>query len=65
MVGPTPRGEYDAALRSLLLGFVLFVGFSSMVAAYYGGGTTLEVALLGGVGVLVAFGALLAMGVRP
>ena len=65
MVGPTPDAEYDAAVRRLLIGFVLFVGVSSMFGALYGGATLLEVGLVGLVGVVVGAATVVAIGAWP
>ena len=64
MAGPTSAADRRAAWRRLYVGFVAFVGGSSMLTAVYGGATLVETGLVGLGGVAVGAIVLVAMGAR-
>ena len=64
MAGPVSSERRRAAWRRLYVGFVAFVGGSSMLTAFYGGATLVETGLVGLGGIAVGAIVLFAMGAR-
>jgi hypothetical protein len=63
MVGPISDEERSNAYRQLAIGFVVFVGLSSGLTAFWGDASLVEIVLVVFAGLIVGGGVLVAMGV--
>jgi len=63
MVGPISDEERSLAYRQLAIGFVIFVGLSAGMTAFWGDASLVQIVLVVLIGLIVGAGVLVAMGV--